>query len=153
MYTPYEDMLWALKDTVIATVGAKLTAIEVEKADGISLPDFKSYGMGYRNPFSVTQWPYVMFIHDTGSIEESGIHGELERLHALVMFVLKSKNRDSLTKMDFRYADAIRGVIDDDIDLGGAVLEARVIGIDWSPAAEDLSVGVVRVEILEEILR
>ena len=151
-YTPFEDMLFALRDTVINNVGAQLTAIETDKGDGISLPDFESHGMGYRNPFSVTRWPYVMFIHEDAPIEQSGIHGELETLNAYVMFVLKHKNRDELTKMDFRYADAIRAVISANIDLGGAVLEAQVAHIDWSPASEDMSVGLVRVEILKEIL-
>ena len=151
-YTPFEDMLWALKDTVIANVGARLTAIKVAKADGILLPDFKKYGMGYRDPFGQTLYPYVMFMHDDADIEDSAIGAEYDRFVAQVIYVLKHKDRDNLTKMDFRYAEAIRGVINENDTLGGAVLRAQATKINWYSAMDDMSAGVVRVEMIMEIL-
>jgi len=151
-YTPFEDMLWALKDTVIADVGARLALIKADKADGIALPDFKGYGMGYRDPFGQTLYPYVMFVHDDADIEDSAIGAEYDRFVAHVIYVLKHKDRDTLTKMDFRYAEAIRGVINENDTLGGATERAQATKINWYSAMDDMSAGVVRVEILKEIL-
>ena len=153
--TPYEDMLFGLKNFVINNVEDRLIEIETEKNDGIALPNFVGYGIGYRDPFSQTKYPYIMFVPDEGSPEPSANKAEEENISVDIVLVLTDTDPDRLTIQIMRYTDAIRGIVNEDGDLGGLALFAQINNMRWfsaAPGNRDLAIAVIRAEIQDEII-
>ena len=157
--SPIENALYDLKDFVQANIGAYLAAIVAEKADGIALPTFAIYELGYKDPFGRRDYPVICFVPSAIEIEPANQVEDIE-ITVDVVFALTSSDPQNpeieLTKKQLRYSDALRALIADDATLGGKVSIADTIGVEYFPADPEnpkinLTILEVRI-IIEDIL-
>ncbi len=157
--TPIENALYGLKDFVESNIGTYLAAIEAEKGDGISLPTFAIYDLGYKDPFGQRDYPVICFVPDGVVIEPENQAEDIEIIVDMV-FALTSSDPENpmieLTKKQLRYSDALRTLIADDASLGGKVSIADTNGVEFFPADPEnpkINLTIIEVKIIiEDIL-
>lgn len=156
---PMEKALFDLKDFVQANIGTYLSAIEVETADGISLPPFVVYEVGYKNLFGQRDYPRICFVPDITDFESQNQAEDIEITVDAIFALTSSDPKDpeaELTKKQLRYSDALRALISDNNSLGGKISIADVKSADYFPADPKnpkINVTIVKVKIItEEIL-
>jgi hypothetical protein len=150
--TPIEKALYDLKDYFQNNIETYLSAIETEKGDGILLPIFAVYELGYNNPFGQRSYPVICFVPSEIDIEPPGREEDIDII-VDVVFALTGNTPEELTKKQMRYTDAIRSLIASDNTLGGKVSLADTENANFFPADPDsqqINLTIMTIKIITE---
>ena len=132
--TPIEDMVVGLYDYIVANMETYLNAIEVEKADDVTLPDFLSRDYGFRDIFSMKRYPAILLAPVGVDPEASANNAENYYVDALAIMGLADNDITKLSKKQMRYADAFMRMVYADESIGGVCLLADIQAVDFYPA-------------------
>jgi hypothetical protein len=131
-----EDAVTNLESIMRADLPALLTAIEVEKKDGIRLEPPRTYEWEEIRE-SLTQVPAVLLIgQDESDVQLRDI---VRDATITVVIITTDRNKTHLTKKLYRYAKALRQLLRPNMNrtLNDTVISAKVVRVSYSPTFVD----------------
>lgn len=153
--TEIEDAIDAFKALILDHAGAYLSGIASDKGDGVTLEDFRSVEITTIDPYTQSMVPACLLFPETGSIDELSAGSDQLTVRIIAVVVVGKGSPTMLAKRLTRYVEALRQLVRDNVDIGGAVGSCRMTGFEVYPAPDRVTVGLatIDVEIIKEIPR
>ena len=153
--TPIEDMVVGLYDYIVANMETYLNAIEVEKADDVTLPDFLSRDYGFRDIFSMKRYPAILLAPAMVEPEASANSAENYYVDVDILMAIADNDLTRLAKKQMRYADAFMSMIYADESIDGVCLLADIGAVDFyaaPPGQANVCATVITVRMFQEVI-
>jgi len=114
----FEDVLAEIKSIVSSNFNTKLSALETEKGDGITLPtvDSNAYFMQSMNDDAANFDPFIVYGIEDIQTDSIGYQSS-EKIFVSVVILLSDNGRDAINEIMFRYSRALKEIFEENWQL------------------------------------
>ena len=134
-----EETLDIVKTLFVANLATYLTAINVEKGDGITLTAPRSTNYAINEIDAFPEFPYVQFVPDTSdTVVAGGTWDETD--HHIIIKAHNASKRGQISecaKRTYRYARAIAEIIIDNRTISSQVIGIQIDNINYDVMMSD----------------
>ena len=153
-YSTFEDILSNIETWIGSNFSTFINEINTEKADEITLKDFKEIIIGLSDMYNSKKYPILCIVPENIPIEPLSLG--TDDIQEIVNFIIADVEGDAEKgyKKQMRYAAAFRNMCLDDKTAGDSVDLITVTNVDpYPPDTDKIIVVIIQAEIHKEVSR